>query len=83
MQWNEPKTHLRLLKRAKSGNGISKINGQDVRSHKLLMPPIEKQKTFLDQLQEKVALSEAIHRLAECSRALQFSLVNSLLGYKQ
>ena len=47
MQWNESTTHLRLLKRAKSTNGISKINGQDVQSHKLLVPPISSQRRFL------------------------------------
>lgn len=36
MQWNERISHTRLLKKAKSSNGISKINGQDIQAHRLV-----------------------------------------------
>jgi len=80
MQWNESKTHLRLLKKAKSTNGISKINGQDVKSHKLFVPPLDKQLKFLDALKTKTAFSRALQKAAENARNLQFSLVNTLVG---
>ncbi|MEA1053463.1 hypothetical protein U5801_27205 [Lamprobacter modestohalophilus] len=45
--WNSPRTHARLIARAKSTNGIWKINGQDIRSHTLSVPPQEVQKECL------------------------------------
>jgi type I restriction enzyme M protein len=80
MQWNESKTHLRLLKKAKSTNGISKINGQDVKTHKLLVPPLGKQLQFLESLEPVMALSRAFHRSATDAKALQIALINRLVG---
>ena len=37
-QWNHPSVHARLASRAKSSNGIWKINGQDIRAHTLKVP---------------------------------------------
>lgn len=37
--WNSPRVHARLLDRAKSSNGIYKVNGKDVASHHLPVPP--------------------------------------------
>ena len=37
-QWNIPSVHGRLSARAKSSNGIWKVNGQDIRAHRLLAP---------------------------------------------
>lgn len=51
-QWNMPRVHTRLLSRAKSSNGIWKINGQDVRAHELFVPPIDEQKTIMQRLGE-------------------------------
>ncbi len=47
LQWNAPSAHRRLISRAKSTNGIWKINGQDIRKHKLLVPSIKDQKNLL------------------------------------
>jgi type I restriction enzyme S subunit len=41
LQWNAPATHKRLISRAKSTNGIWKINGSDIRQHTLKVPSIE------------------------------------------
>lgn len=56
MQWNEPKTHSRLISKAKSTNGIWKINGQDIKLHRLAVPPIAAQKRFLSEIESKNAL---------------------------
>jgi len=49
-QWNAPLTHSNLLAFAKSTNGIWKINGKDLRQHKMLVPAIEVQKKIVKQL---------------------------------
>ncbi|MHB8926569.1 MAG: N-6 DNA methylase [Bacillota bacterium] len=80
MEWNEPKTHLRLLKKAKSTNGIWKINGQDILSHTLLVPPIAAQKRFLDGLQTKTLVRHGLLRTLDALKKLQRSLANAVLG---
>jgi type I restriction enzyme S subunit len=50
LQWNTSEVHSRLLQRAKSTNGIWKINGNDIRQHMLAVPPIVEQKRFLARL---------------------------------
>ena len=51
LQWNAPSTHKRLISRAKSSNGIWKINGGDIRQHTLKVPSIEEQDTLLEEVQ--------------------------------
>lgn len=43
-QWNHPAVHGRLISRAKSSNGIWKVNGQDIRAHTLVVPPMDAQR---------------------------------------
>lgn len=43
-QWNHPSVHARLASRAKSSNGIWKVNGQDIRAHSLKVPHIDDQR---------------------------------------
>lgn len=50
LQWNAPSTHRRLISRAKSTNGIWKINGSDIRQHTLKVPSIEEQDTLLEEV---------------------------------
>lgn len=50
LQWNAPSTHKRLISRAKSTNGIWKINGSDIRQHTLKVPSIEMQDALLDEI---------------------------------
>lgn len=50
LQWNTPSAHKRLISRAKSTNGISKINGGDIRQHTLKVPPIEEQDALLEEI---------------------------------
>ena len=44
--------HKRLISRAKSTNGIWKINGGDIRQHTLKAPPIEEQDALLEEIGE-------------------------------
>ena len=46
-QWNLPSVHRALSARAKSTNGIWKVNGQDVRAHRLVVPPLSDQRRSL------------------------------------
>lgn len=78
MQWNERITHTRLLKMAKSSNGISKINGQDIQSHRLVAPPIKEQAEFLRQLAEKNSIAFGFDRAANDAAKLQSTLINTL-----
>jgi restriction endonuclease S subunit len=80
MQWNETRTHLRLLKKAKSSNGIYKINGQDIQSHLLIAPPIAAQRKFLEDLKEKTSVRDTLVRSAAEHANLLHGLVNKLLG---
>ena len=43
-QWNHPSVHARLASRAKSSNGIWKVNGQDIRRHTLKVPHVDDQR---------------------------------------
>ncbi len=49
-QWNLPSVHRRLSARAKSSNGIWKVNGQDIRAHALFAPSIPEQRALLEDL---------------------------------
>ncbi len=49
-QWNLPSVHARLSARAKSSNGIWKVNGQDIRAHSLCAPAISEQKKIMEDL---------------------------------
>lgn len=50
LQWNSQSTHNRLISRAKSTNGIWKINGSDIRQHTLKVPEVEEQDVLLSEL---------------------------------
>lgn len=58
--WNSPRVHNRLLDRAKSSNGIYKINGKDIAAHQLPVPPEDVRARLVEQLRAaEVALAEA------------------------
>ncbi|MDP3720337.1 MAG: hypothetical protein Q8T13_21450 [Acidobacteriota bacterium] len=58
-QWNHPSVHARLLSRAKSSNGIWKVNGQDIRSHELMIPPLQVQEDVGKSLRLCTAAAKA------------------------
>ena len=49
-QWNLPSVHRRLSARAKSSNGIWKVNGQDIRAHHLFAPALAEQRRMMGDL---------------------------------
>lgn len=49
-QWNLPSVHGRLVAMAKSSNGIWKVNGQDIRAHQLIAPPMAEQTRVMETL---------------------------------
>jgi len=59
-QWNLPSVHGRLSARAKSSNGIWKVNGQDIRAHRLFVPDITEQRGVMERLAAlRAAVKEA------------------------
>ena len=48
--WNFGRVHERLLGRAKSSNGIYKVNGKDIASHELPVPPDAERRALLTRL---------------------------------
>lgn len=50
-QWNTEAVHTRLMRVAKSTNGIWKINGNDVKRHNLLVPSIGRQTEIMERLE--------------------------------
>ncbi len=48
--WNCVPVHASLIRRAKSTNGIYKINGADIRAHQLPLPPKQMQVDMLEAL---------------------------------
>ncbi len=50
--WNHRRVHEKLLGRAKSSNGIYKVNGKDVSSHELPVPTAAESMSLLTRLRE-------------------------------
>ena len=73
-QWNDQLPHNRLLAFAKSTNGIWKINGKDLRQHKLLVPNFDVQRKIVNQLSvigvREKELSEHIEALLRLQRQI-------------
>ncbi len=77
-QWNEPTTHNRLLAFAKSTNGIWKVNGKDLRQHKLSVPSLESQARIVQRLNDLKKRQDAIAHHIEKSQTLKNLLINSV-----
>src|SRR5690606_16397300 len=60
LQWNCASVHNRLISRAKSTNGIWKVNGADIRSHELTVPPLDEQCEFLASVGEVQCASQQL-----------------------
>ena len=59
-QWNLPSVHRRLSARAKSSNGIWKVNGQDIRAHSLFVPaPAEQRRVMENHASLRTSLENA------------------------
>jgi type I restriction enzyme S subunit len=73
--WNLPQVHGSLIRRAKSTNGIWKINGKDIKQHVLPVPPSAKQSQILRQLAILEDASEAAAEQRKNVGALLSSLI--------
>ena len=76
--WNAGFTHQQLIRHAKSTNGTWKINGQDVRHHKLLVPSIERQRNIVAKLTSLQTTHGMMENTITASKALQKSLINQI-----
>lgn len=68
LQWNSKSTHNRLLSRAKTTNGIWKINGADIRRHTLKVPEVDEQDALLAEMR---AIRSARQDIATRKAAVQ------------
>ena len=77
-QWNLPRVHRQLAARAKSTSGIWMINGQDIRAHRLVVPPLSDQRRSLRVITRMRTLRdvELRHRTDDLAR-LKNILLNS------
>ncbi len=79
-QWNSANMHTALLKNAKSTNGIWKINGKDIKSHRLVVPPIQDQLDVLEELAPFDAASGSAHTESQALAALRSCLLVEIFG---
>lgn len=78
-QWNSS-AHAELVQRAKSTNGIWKINGQDIKSHSLVVPPPAAQASMLGQIEHFARAESVIRSEADALGALRSSILSSIFG---
>ena len=69
--WNSPTTHSRLMSRAKSTNGIWKINGKDIRAHSLAVPAQREQEAAKDFLKEITLKTKALAARIDGARSIK------------
>jgi len=81
LQWNCATIHNRLISRAKSTNGIWKINGTDIREHELITPARELQMEFMAHIN---GMHDALARLGQRQsqvRTLRDTVLNQLVQH--
>lgn len=71
LQWNSQSTHSRLVSRAKSTNGIWKINGADIRQHRLKVPKLEEQDALLAEIRVIRSARTSINARKEAAENLK------------
>lgn len=79
-QWNSAHAHTALLENAKSTNGIWKINGKDIKSHRLVVPPLEAQTELLAEARTFDRSIEATQAEANRLRAVLRTLSSTIFG---
>lgn len=79
-QWNSAQSHRALLQVAKTTNGTYKINGKDVRNHKLWVPPREVQARIVSELDEAGMARDAVINEIRRLQELRAVLVNDAFG---
>lgn len=80
IQWNAPQVHQRLLARAKSTNGIWKVNGNDLRQHILALPPMDEQDAFLRLIEPHRLTRKQLYEQLERTQELKKRLLDFLLN---
>lgn len=80
IQWNSGSAHDALIKKAKSTNGIWKINGKDIKSHQLIVPPIHEQHALLKKLGTFQTAATSLRAQSGALRALRSSLLVDIFG---
>lgn len=78
LQWNSPFVQRELTKRAKSTNGIWKVNGKDVGQQRLRVPPLPVQDEFLRRVDAVRQLERAAQARLAQGRHLRVLLLNGL-----
>ena len=79
-QWNHPSVHARLASRAKSSNGIWKINGQDIRAHTLKVPHPDDQREAAAVLSHLQSQSRSMKKRRRELLRLQAKLHDQAFG---
>lgn len=79
-QWNSSSAHSELIQRAKSTNGIWKINGQDIKAHQLVVPPLSTQLELLEQLETFESASAVVNAEAAVLRSIRSSVLTEIFG---
>lgn len=72
--WNQDNVHRKLISRAKSTNGIYKINGQDILAHSIPVPPMSIQPHLLQSLNQSNEAQARISEHASRVKELRFKL---------
>jgi type I restriction enzyme S subunit len=80
IQWNSRTAHGQLLKRAKSTNGIWKVNGKDVSQQLLKVPKLKDQDNLLRQLQQFDGTIRSARSALETAHFLGTWLLQQLLS---
>lgn len=78
LQWNCQSTHNRLISRAKSTNGIWKINGADIRRHALKVPEVEEQDALLEEMREIRSTRKNIATRKAAAQSLKLHALRSI-----
>lgn len=76
--WNSPDTHRKLISRAKSTNGIWKINGMDIKKHKLKIPSTKVQSKIMDEITTMQSICELAESENKRLQKLFFMLINQV-----
>lgn len=79
-QWNSAPVHATLLERAKSTNGIWKINGKDIKSHLMVTPPLKDQAVILEELGAFDAAYNSAVAEAKSLEVMRASLLAEIFG---
>jgi type I restriction enzyme S subunit len=79
LQWNSPFVQRELKRRAKSTNGIWKVNGKDISQQMLRVPPLAEQEQFLDRMDAVRGLQLSAEVRRHDTRNMRLMLLNGLL----